>query len=70
MVIDLRRTGMTQAEIAAAIGSGQTYISGIERGDRGKRIGFLVGQKLHALWLSKCSPDLAPSSPAHESESV
>ena len=51
---DLRASGMTQKEMAASIGASQSYVSDLERGVRGKRIGFEVGQKLHTLWLEKC----------------
>jgi transcriptional regulator with XRE-family HTH domain len=60
MVRDLKTEAkMSQADIAIAIGSGQSYISGLERGSRGKRVGYEVGRALETLWRSRCPQAVA-----------
>jgi predicted transcriptional regulator len=40
MILDLRATGMTQAEIAARLGCGQPAVCAWESGARGKKRGI------------------------------
>lgn len=55
IVLDLKRSSLTQAQIAAAIGVSQPTISDIERGEHGGRIAFATGAKLLDLWREKCA---------------
>ena len=56
IIADLRRAGMTQAEIAKRVGASQQYICDLEAGNRGKRIefAFSLGQGLHDLHKERC----------------
>ena len=51
---DLIRSGMTQNQIADAIGTSQSYISSIYTGAR-KKISWDFGEKILRLHASRCS---------------
>lgn len=55
MIIDLKGRGLTQAQIASEINCSQNYVSNLERGLCGKRLGYEKGSSLKQLWLKHCS---------------
>lgn len=54
-IIDLKKKGFTQTEIAAQVGCSQNYISNLENGLCGKRLSYEYAKKLNALWEKHCS---------------
>ncbi|WP_151815032.1 helix-turn-helix domain-containing protein [Acinetobacter soli] len=50
MITDLRSKGLTQSFIANEMGCSQNYVSDLERGLCGKRLSYVLGKKLEALW--------------------
>lgn len=61
LIKNLQANGMTQAEIAEAVGSSQGYINNILHGNRGERIGFDLGSKLILLHKKKCRKQSPPT---------
>lgn len=49
IIEEIQSHGLTQKQIADAIGISQGYISDLKNGERGKRIGFAAAGKLIAL---------------------
>lgn len=49
IILEIKAHGLTQAAIAAEIGTSQGHISDIETGKRGKRLSFELAQKLIGL---------------------
>jgi len=55
MVVDLKEEGLTQAQIAIEMGCSQNYVSNLENGLCGKRLGYEKGKGLKKLWIKHCS---------------
>ena len=55
MIIDLKEQGLTQTQIATEINCSQNYVSNLENGLCGKRIGYDLGKSLECLWKKHCS---------------
>lgn len=56
-IIDLKEKGLTQSQIAIAMDCSQNYVSDLENGKCGKRLGYEKGEKLEKLWVKHCSPE-------------
>jgi len=56
MIIDLKEQGLTQTQIATEIKCSQNYVSNLENGLCGKRLGYEKGKNLEKLWLALCAP--------------
>ena len=59
MITDLKNQGLTQTQIDAEVKCSQNYVSNLENGLCGKRIGYDLGKRLERLWKKHC-----PHSPA------
>ena len=55
MIVDLKEKGLTQTQIASEIKCSQNYVSNLENGLCGKRIGYDLGKSLERLWKKHCS---------------
>ena len=55
-IIDLKEKGLTQSQIATEMDCSQNYVSNLENGICGKRLGYEKGKKLENLWVKHCSP--------------
>lgn len=53
IIFDLQRVGMTQGQIAAACGTGQSHVSGLARGAR-LSPSWELGSRLLALHAERC----------------
>lgn len=51
MVVELKELGFTQKQIADEMGCSQNYVSNLENGLCGKRLGYDKGESLRNLWL-------------------
>lgn len=49
IILEIKAHGLTQAAIAAEIGTSQGHVSDIETGKRGKRLSFELAQNLIEL---------------------
>lgn len=56
MIIDLKERGLTQTQIATEIKCSQNYVSNLENGLCGKRLGYEKGKNLEKLWWTHCAP--------------
>lgn len=56
MIIDLKEQGLTQTQIATEINCSQNYVSNLENGLCGKRLGYEKGKNLEKLWQAHCAP--------------
>lgn len=56
MITDLKEQGLTQTQIANQIKCSQNYVSNLENGLCGKRLGYEKGKNLEKLWTEHCSP--------------
>jgi transcriptional regulator with XRE-family HTH domain len=56
MITDLKEQGLTQNQIADAMECSQNYVSNLENGLCGKRLGYEKGNNLKKLWDEHCSP--------------
>lgn len=56
MIIDLKEKGLTQTQIATGIECSQNYVSNLENGLCGKRLGYEKGKNLEKLWKKHCLP--------------
>ncbi|EOR08182.1 helix-turn-helix domain-containing protein [Acinetobacter tandoii] len=56
-IIDLKEKGLTQSQIATEMDCSQNYVSNLENGICGKRLGYEKGKKLEKLWVKHCSPE-------------
>jgi hypothetical protein len=56
IISDLMESGMTQAQIADAVDTGQSHISGLRRGDR-KIPNWQLGDRLIRLHAERCYKD-------------
>lgn len=59
MITDLKQKGLTQTQIANEIKCSQNYVSNLENGLCGKRLGYEKGTNLEQLWKKNCSPQVA-----------
>ena len=50
MITDLKQKGLTQTQIADEIKCSQNYVSNLENGLCGKRLGYDKGKNLERLW--------------------
>ena len=50
MITDLKQKGLTQTQIADEIECSQNYVSNLENGLCGKRLGYEKGKNLEKLW--------------------
>jgi len=57
MITDLKEQGLTQNQIAASMECSQNYVSNLENGLCGKRLGYEKGKNLEKLWAQHCSPN-------------
>lgn len=57
MITDLKEQGLTQNQIAAGVKCSQNYVSNLENGLCGKRLGYEKGKNLEKLWAEHCSPN-------------
>lgn len=55
-ITDLKEQGLTQTQIANEINCSQNYVSNLENGICGKRLGYEMGKNLEKLWAKHCSP--------------
>lgn len=55
MIVDLKEKGLTQTQISTEIKCSQNYVSNLENGLCGKRIGHELGESLKKLWTKHCS---------------
>lgn len=55
MIVDLKEKGLTQTQIADGMGCSQNYVSNLENGICGKRLGYEKGESLTKLWIENCS---------------
>ncbi|MTD09874.1 helix-turn-helix domain-containing protein [Acinetobacter sp. YIM 103518] len=55
MIVDLKEKGLTQTQIANGMGCSQNYVSNLENGLCGKRLGYEKGESLKKLWVDNCS---------------
>ena len=55
MIVDLKEKGLTQTQIANGMGCSQNYVSNLENGLSGKRLGYEKGESLKKLWVDNCS---------------
>jgi len=55
MITDLKEQGLTQTQIANEIKCSQNYVSNLENGLCGKRLGYEKGKNLEKLWAEHCS---------------
>lgn len=55
-IIDLKEKGLTQLQIATAMGCSQNYVSDLENGKCGKRLGYEKGNNLEKLWIEHYVP--------------
>lgn len=55
----LQAAGMTQMEIAGALGCSQTHVSDLSRGKRGKRLSYALHSRLVELWRERGQPEPA-----------
>ncbi|OTG81829.1 transcriptional regulator [Acinetobacter sp. ANC 4558] len=55
MIVNLKEKGLTQKQIADAMECSQNYVSNLENGLCGKRLGYDKGEKLKNFWLEHCS---------------
>ncbi|WOE32151.1 MULTISPECIES: helix-turn-helix transcriptional regulator [unclassified Acinetobacter] len=51
MIVELKDHGFTQKQIAEKIGCSQNYVSNLENGLCGKRLGYDKGRNLENLWV-------------------
>ena len=58
-IADLKEKGLTQNQIADVMGCSQNYVSNLENGLCGKRLGYDKGKNLEKLWAEHCSPHKA-----------
>jgi transcriptional regulator with XRE-family HTH domain len=56
-IINLKEKGLTQLQIATAMDCSQNYVSDLENGKCGKRLGYDKGNKLERLWVEHCTPE-------------
>ena len=56
-ITDLKGKGLTQNQIASEMECSQNYVSNLENGLCGKRLGYEKGKKLEKLWAEYCSPE-------------
>lgn len=56
MITDLKEKGLTQNQIALEMECSQNYVSNLENGLCGKRLGYDKGKNLEKLWATHCSP--------------
>ena len=56
MIIDLKEQGLTQTQIATEIKCSQNYVSNLDNGLCGKRLGYEKGKNLEKLWWAHCAP--------------
>lgn len=57
MITDLKEQGLTQNQIATEVKCSQNYVSNLENGLCGKRLGYEKGKNLKKLWVQHCSPN-------------
>ena len=57
MIVDLKDKGLTQNQIADEMKCSQNYVSNLENGLCGKRLGYEKGRNLEKLWLVHCTPE-------------
>lgn len=55
-IVDLKEKGLTQTQIATEMNCSQNYVSDLENGKCGKRLGYEKGKNLETLWVKYCSP--------------
>lgn len=56
MIRELQQRGWSQQAIGKAVGCGQSLISDLLRGRRGKRLDYRIGRGLTDLWHSGSLP--------------
>ena len=56
-IIDLKDKGLTQSQIAVAMECSPNYVSDLENGKCGQRLGYEKGEKLEKLGIKHCSPE-------------
>jgi predicted XRE-type DNA-binding protein len=57
IIAAIMKSGLSQHQIAAAVGVSQAHISDLAAGKRGKRIGFELGKRLQSLHEERCGAE-------------